>query len=290
MAHNSLAIPAGWVNGTVPTPSQMTTLDQNGYTAVNGDAGGTWSPSSQIILGGAGLSVTGAFVASNGTLTNGKVNAPPNYVTALTRKTAVPCRPWPGVYTGAVAPSGSLSGPATAIGYSFDNAATDVPIPRFPGFITQITNTGTNTFGPSYVVDLSPYVRHGATLISALLTATLATHTTEPPVHPALGIFRFQADGSSRDQTVAMQSANSLPSTNRLLSTFSQQDQIGSGSVSGYNAHYEIVNFVPDQNNVIDTTQYTYLAVIWDEGGTGAIVGNAFEHIILTQTIPQMPF
>jgi hypothetical protein len=43
----------------------MASFDTALFKAVNGDDGGTWAPANQIILGGSGLSVTGASAFSN---------------------------------------------------------------------------------------------------------------------------------------------------------------------------------------------------------------------------------
>lgn len=55
MAHNSRAI-AVWHNGDVPVEIDFNTLDQNGFTAINGDDGGTWAPAAKVEIGGLGLS------------------------------------------------------------------------------------------------------------------------------------------------------------------------------------------------------------------------------------------
>jgi hypothetical protein len=43
----------------------MASFDTSLFGAVNGDAGGTWAPAAQIVLGGSGLSVTGPSAFSN---------------------------------------------------------------------------------------------------------------------------------------------------------------------------------------------------------------------------------
>ncbi len=55
MTHNALAR-ASWANLDVPTAAEITVMDENGATAVNGDDGGTWAPASKIEIGGEGLS------------------------------------------------------------------------------------------------------------------------------------------------------------------------------------------------------------------------------------------
>jgi hypothetical protein len=66
MAHN-VRIRAGgtWTNGSTLLATEMASFDTALFKAVNGDDGGTWAPANQIILGGSGLSVTGASAFSN---------------------------------------------------------------------------------------------------------------------------------------------------------------------------------------------------------------------------------
>lgn len=60
MAHNARIRPAGtWFTGTPITQDEMEAFDLAQFQAINGDLGGTWAPSSQIVIGGSGLHVTG---------------------------------------------------------------------------------------------------------------------------------------------------------------------------------------------------------------------------------------
>ena len=77
MAHNSRIRPMGlWLLSSVIDPAEMEAFDAAQYASVNGDAGGTWAPSSSAItIGGIfGLRVTGPLVAGDAdiTITNGK--------------------------------------------------------------------------------------------------------------------------------------------------------------------------------------------------------------------------
>ena len=51
------------------------------------------------------------------------------------------------------------------------------------------------------------------------------------------------------------------------------------------------ISFVPDQNNVIDASQYTYYALIQDESGANSIAGNYYMGVVVTaSTIPDLRF
>lgn len=50
---------ATWISGYTPPGSDFQSLDQKTFKAVNGDEGGTWAPSSPIIIGGQGQQLAG---------------------------------------------------------------------------------------------------------------------------------------------------------------------------------------------------------------------------------------
>lgn len=61
MAHNQHVIPASlWHNATVPTPDLLRHFDERAAESLNADAGGTWNPTSPIIIGGSGLQLPGS--------------------------------------------------------------------------------------------------------------------------------------------------------------------------------------------------------------------------------------
>lgn len=62
MAHNDYASPNGqWPDELALEPSRLRELDQNVSEGIDGDAGGVWAPEKPIIIGGSGLSMSGAF-------------------------------------------------------------------------------------------------------------------------------------------------------------------------------------------------------------------------------------
>ena len=84
MSHNAV-IRGGTGSGLwigVVTSGEWETFDQRQFESINGDLGGTWAPSSIIIIGGSGLRTTGVFEA-NGTLT---ANAAATFNSAVTIK------------------------------------------------------------------------------------------------------------------------------------------------------------------------------------------------------------
>lgn len=69
MAHNTRTRVnlAAWANGTAITQDELDKLDGYAYSAVNGDAGGTWAPAAAIVFGGAGLELASAPLVLSGT-------------------------------------------------------------------------------------------------------------------------------------------------------------------------------------------------------------------------------
>ncbi len=57
--------PLGWAYGEILTSAQMNSVGSQIPYAIDGNAGGTYAPSDPIIIGGDGLSVTGALTGLN---------------------------------------------------------------------------------------------------------------------------------------------------------------------------------------------------------------------------------
>lgn len=100
MAHNDRFYRPSILAPTwVPTPWQLRRLDQQTSESVNGDGGGTWSPSKPIIIGGAGVQLSGSSAFTGGVTTgtyapNGALllgdNDYPVHLTPKTRKILFP--------------------------------------------------------------------------------------------------------------------------------------------------------------------------------------------------------
>lgn len=101
MAHNEHAAMAGqYPAAFVPTPAFVRRLDQAASESVDGDNGGLWTPSSPLITGGAGVSLTAngslsAVTTGRRAANGGGIILTTAYVTispARPRTTAVPLR------------------------------------------------------------------------------------------------------------------------------------------------------------------------------------------------------
>ena len=70
MSHLNRAQPdATWKRGYITVGNDLKTIDQNTFVAINGDEGGTWAPSANIVIGGAGVVVAGPWIMSGANCT-----------------------------------------------------------------------------------------------------------------------------------------------------------------------------------------------------------------------------
>lgn len=172
--------PSGWSDGQLLTASQMNDLDSDHADAIDGAAGGTYSPSSAITISGSGLTVAGALTAS------GASNYP-----ALS-----PTRTLTGIIS--MAPiDNALSGAAPAWGQTLSIGAT------FRGWIQN------SVTGPHEIVfHISPPV--GATLKTVTLyvdgdgTTAGAGHGALPANMPVVRLVSY-ANSTGTESTIASQ-------------------------------------------------------------------------------------
>lgn len=143
--------------------------------------------------------------------------------------------------------------------YPTPNAADGIVL-ALTGFqISQVTTGANVAWG--FRVPLSHYMPHGARLTSAAARIRPAAgHAGLPGLMPTWGIAR----------TTREDSAASLLSTGSPMGTVVDT----SASVTAYETDHDIV-LTPDQNNIIDRTQYSYMAVFYGEGGTNALANLA---------------
>jgi hypothetical protein len=147
MAHFSSIFGGLLVDGvSALTAAQMTALDSDHTASINGDGGGTWAPSSTIVVGGAGLQFTmptgvwPGFVAGTATLTRW-----------------APCVPLAHLYSGGSTPGiagpswvqGAAAGPvfASRLDLSLPNNATLTSV--VPYFKPNNMHSALPTTGPS---------------------------------------------------------------------------------------------------------------------------------------------
>jgi len=73
MHHDRIRLPGGWTDLSVLHAAEMELFDASQVALIDGDTGGAWAPTSQIVIGGAGVWVTGPLIANDlrATVTSG---------------------------------------------------------------------------------------------------------------------------------------------------------------------------------------------------------------------------
>lgn len=116
---------------------------------------------------------------------------------------------------------------------------------------------------------LDDYLHNGATLSSIVLQVQgAAAHAGLPGTQLSAGIFRKAKFSSG---------LTSL----RSAGDFATDAQASTGA---YQASHTL-SLSPDQNNVIDTTAYSYHLQLWDEFGANALIGATVHGIELTNNL-----
>lgn len=161
------------------------------------------------------------------------------------------------------------------------DAATQANAPTIVGAygiaFTNVVNSGSASVW-AYFVPITQALHNGATLSTATLWLVGASsHGSLPAVMPAFGVFRgtVASGGGLFGNSINAGSSFSIDPT---------------GSVGTYKTAHSWSQ-TGNQNNVIDTSQYNYFAVIWDEGSTNSQTGNQYLSLVLSySSIPNMSF
>jgi hypothetical protein len=114
-----------------------------------------------------------------------------------------------------------------------------------------------------------PITHNGATLSSVIvvLFPTLA-HSSLPSNLPTISVFYQTYNSTSRN----------------ALSTFSVQTLPSPSDVNAYKSNPQYLEFVCNQNNIIDNTNNMYFLQITDESGTNSVAGNQYYSVTLNYT------
>ena len=276
MAHNTrLRLDAAWAFGPTVSGADMNTLDVALAKAVNGTGGGTWSPAASIVIGGtAGMWFGGPVTLSNAAsvLTSaGKhiVHGTNDYIylgggghTGSTRTIDTP--PVGYATQGATGSDQTFFAPTGRIG----NTGFANPVPAQP--------TGTRFLTPLAV-------HHGSTLTSATLTFRVNDNHTTTGVPDSLVAFRIISVDVNGN--ILLLSSSTIAGYDGSVS-FTPRPANAAGWYAA-NAAQTIVATC-DQNNVCDTSKYTYWVEVFDETGANcyqaALLGNTFHSVACTFT------
>mgnify|MGYP000126019933 FL=1 len=261
MPHSDYIQPYGvWPVPLVPTPKRLSALDGAIAKTINGDAGGTWSPTSPIIIGGAGMVLNGggtsALLGGVSTRSGGKIvlghNDFPTFGAARTRTILMPLRP---------------TTPNSSAAYGRDSDMS----PQFGCLRSTIPD---GNVGSRLTVPIPKrYLHNGATLTRVTLAWRVGQphNNGAPTIAPSIAIWRITTTGGT---IVAL---NSTP----------QLQVATSGDAYYLKGNAQTLVYNCNQNNVIDTTQFQY-AFVWSEE-SGGLLGasptlNVFHSLKLAYT------
>jgi hypothetical protein len=249
MTHNKYLSFAGqWSGAETLYGPTMRGLDQAIFEGVNGDDGGVWTPTSPIGVGGVGVRLTTAASVLTGDLVTLKNSAGIeladsdwiNFVAARTRSVFVPF-------------SWAMGG--AAFRYDWDGH------PCYP------KRNGLRTGARSIEVAFDPLRMHnGATLSSIDLHLRVPVPWTGAPTGSA----------TPCAVTVYRNSPGATPYQS-LHSAGAVSDPVATGDAYYNSGKARVFTYTPNQNNVVDTSVYSYGLTILDnddrDGGRNEYFG-----------------
>lgn len=235
--------------GYVTVGNDLKTIDQNTFVAVNGDAGGTWTPANTLAINGAGVVAAGPWAVSGSQMTV--------YAPTFGKGTADDVFGLSATHPGR---SQTLNQPLVECYSSQPEGIVFVP-----GFTNAISWLQTTQLGVRFLTLLRVF--GGATLETVTLKFSIAgSHASLPAVFPQMRVIAIDGQG------------NVLPlGAGALFDAGGFHALTAVTTAAAYNA---LVNatlvYACSQNNVIDRSTYTYWLEIIEESGANAIAGNVF--------------
>jgi len=256
------------VRGYITTGQNLRDIDQNSFLAINGADGGTWAPSSHIVIDGAGVVVgahwkmNGANVVASGPYTFGK-NTSDDY--------------WQ-LSVGHVATSATL---ITQFIEFINFNLVDITIDNLTFFSSSVISTGISLTVSGqltrFVIPLNVY--NGGTITDVIVTFNVGENHL-PQYLPKFRILRMDSQG-----VVQSLRASDLIETDG--DGFIPFNPTPSSAANWYNGgSLKTFTYSCNQNQLIDTSKYFYYLEIVEEGGNGsyAVVGNTWRSATATFT------
>lgn len=235
-----------WITGYAILPADIADLERKAFQGINGDLGGSYTPTAELFVQGSSIVVTGpSEVRQDGVITGdvvlvgteherfaeGHVNRSRTIWQACTAFAVVGPRPW---------------------------AATNSLDPVGIQFVASGITTSTELVSPEFTMEMR--VHDGATLSSVRVRLRVTTpHGHVPTTMPRVRIGRLKYDGS----------VSYLKAT-PFDDGFTELPRAASGAAWYNNGEVQEFEIVCDQNNVIDVSQYSYfINVVEATGGSG---------------------
>ncbi|MBS2017484.1 MAG: hypothetical protein JST00_31670 [Deltaproteobacteria bacterium] len=268
-----------WVDGYVPPAADYADLDAKVFAALNGDRGGTWAPSSAIVIAGSGLQVVGpARVAYGGSLRTtdgsrfvlgdgdwplfGEGHAQRSRVILqpLHRKTVFADFGVPGVtLPSAINAHGGWR--LSANGNGLQSLALGIQEP------------GKSLLSRPNNVRMALEVHDSATLSKVVLCFRVPSpRVTAPVTLPRFRVLRQDASGRLAPlKSTATDALGFTADANGWISPA----PVASGSAWYANGAAQRLTYLCDQNNVIDVSQYVYWIELGEEAASPYAVPSA---------------
>lgn len=263
-----------YVNGSPLPATWWQELDTAQEQAIDGSAGGTWAPSAQLVIAGAGMWFCGPTThatASGVETTNGSG-----------KRVTHGDNDWIGMYS--VPDRASITACAQGRDASY-GLGSSTPRMAFEVSASGLINPSSNTNyagGARFVLPLD--VHHGAEALVVVLSFTVSVHSGVPTNLPAMRV--VQVDGAGNvtllNQTVVAASSNYVG--NGFLTVASRP---GSGSAWHDGGAVQSITY-PMGDTVIDTTQYCYFVEVLDESGSNCVSGNEYLSALATFAVSDM--
>lgn len=257
MAHHNREQDDAAYNNVPLSSSTLRNLDEKTKKNIGGHTGGTWAPTSPIVIGGAGLQLLGPSTLPSATITtspgkhitHGRLDAD-DYIT-LASSHLGESRWAEGCCDTFVASSRSTVALQTSVASGIIAAAQ----PRVPG---------ARFFMPVRV-------HHGATVSSFILAFVIVyAHATVPVVAPKMRVVRIDAAGNVEPlrQNATDTDADGFMN---ILSSGSTLSTYEGGHIE------QLFIYNPDRadRTTVDASKYVYMAEIVEESGVGAFSNSA---------------
>jgi hypothetical protein len=278
MAHTWCnGLDGSWFNTYVPSGDDLSALDGLLTNCVNGDGGGTYTPSAELSIGGAGVNVLGPWTVGTGSLVESSTSLPFTLGdsdffelgSSLTRT---------------IDTQGNAGRP-TSISASFETVI-GWDILSSSGFALRTFRSTGSSLPVPLALCIPLRVHDGATFVQVELQwAVGQSHSSVPENLPKWRVVKINA------ATGQMTPLNSTFSGDYDSLGYLLMTTPSSGS-SYYNsgALYSPV-YACDADEIVDTSTYSYVVEIIDEWGpSDALVGNLYYSALAEFTVTDMAF
>lgn len=271
-----------YVDGGALPASYWITLDTRQYKALWGDQGATWSPTSGIQIGGAGLWSLGR----NGLGSSGVTfsAAPGAYTPSTSGLRFVHGGNDEFTFSTSGTQAVDVSVGQSGVDRSFgSNSGTTANVPRMfyesvkDGRKDYLANSAYSG-GGRFLMPIS--VHNGAALSLVTLNFLVGqSHSSVPVSLPQMRVVKVDAQGN-----VTPLATNASLSGWRGAGFVMFTPTPGSGAAWYDSGNPQSIAYSCDAGIVVDTTKYRYFAQVIDESGSGALSGNEFISAVTSHT------